>query len=466
MTHSVSCTGCHYGTKERYYYIDMRRLEGSSRAGCPVCSLILQGLYQCLSLSELSELALEPRKNLFLWEAKGLLAHDQDHGYEFYVTPGILSLRWSIYLSVCFSSCLIDLIMHLGSFNPFPKILRTACHVPGHASSAPTVIQVKNWLQRCSKYHAQCGPIDIDVPLPTRLIDVASGLRLVETKGMHGRYVCLSHCWGKSSPEGVTKRDSLKASLQSISFETLPKTFRDAVSFTRMLGVQYLWIDSLCIIQDDEADWRFEAGQMAGIYQNAILTLGATAAASDSEGFFSVIAPEYEPIELYGATPDGKTYWVHVRRRISHHLLSLPLFQRGWIYQERLLSSRFLHFTANELIWECKEEMDCECESTKEGGAGGKRSHSYARHYNNLKSTYLQTFTASPHLVQINWRVIVSMYTTLKLSISRDKLPALSGIAKQFRVLRPDDKYLAGLWRASFIDDLLWSSQLPLLPRP
>jgi hypothetical protein len=100
--------------------------------------------------------------------------------------------------------------------------------------------------------------------------------------------------------------DTLEANLESTPFEPLPLTFRDAISFTRMLGLRYLWIDSLCIIQDDEADWRFEAGQMAGVYQNAILTLGATAAASDEEGSFFVSRLEHEPVEFNSDTSAGQ----------------------------------------------------------------------------------------------------------------------------------------------------------------
>jgi hypothetical protein len=231
----------------------------------------------------------------------------------------------------------------------------------------------------------------------------------------------------------------------------------------------------MCIIQDDEDDWRNEASRMANIYENAVLTLGATASSSDTEGIFSASASIHDPLELYGKSSKGKEFVVYARQQLDHRLFEQPLFKRRWIFQERYLSTRFLHFTANELIWECKEDMDCECNQTKLRDsdspdlAPAENSHLY---YNAFKSYYLEAFTAIPYRVQIIWRDVIDSYSELELSHARDKLPALSGIANKFKQLRPNDSYFAGLWQSSFVEDLLWRSVSRgysvshLLPRP
>lgn len=354
-------------------------------------------------------------------------------------------------------------------------MIRTACRVPGDTASVLSVLQVQRWLRRCNATHSECGSIGLDAPLPTRLIDVESGLRLVETKGMHDRYVCLSHCWGNQDSTTAkqtfkTTRENLSSGLENIDFTSLPRTFTDAIIFTRKLGLKYLWIDSLCIIQDDEDDWRHEASLMANIYENAVLTLAATASASDAEGLFRSSSSIHDLIELRGKTSKGKRYIVYARRQLPHRMHDEPLFKRGWIFQERYLSPRFLHFASNELVWECKECMDCECnanillETTK---------RDYVGYFNVFKSYYLEAFTASPYRVQVAWRDVVNAYTELNLSNTKDTLPALSGIAKKFIELRPEDRYLAGLWEFSFVQDLLWHARsygilekTDLRPRP
>lgn len=262
------CTACRYGTKPRKigFYILQRKLQRSASGGCEVCTLILQRIFKCLPLLDLNRSAtgVEKGGNCFIWDPNGMLIHTRVAGnrtYESYVPPG--------------------------SFNPFPRMIRTACHVPGDTASVLSVLQVQRWLRRCSATHSKYGSIGLDVSLPTRLIDVEFGLRLVETKGMHNRYVSLSHCWGDRDSTTAKRtfkitRENLSSSLENIDFTSLPRTFIDAIIFTRKLGLKYLWIDSLCIIQDDQDDWRHEASLMANIYENAVLTLGATASASGS----------------------------------------------------------------------------------------------------------------------------------------------------------------------------------------
>src|ERR1700733_13859768 len=144
---------------------------------------------------------------------------------------------------------------------------------------------LQSWLKDC-KAHEICQSSNIPNISPTRIINVANGqLRLEEPEILQEPYVALSHCWGSSNlPKGT--KATMKLLKIGIDWNTLTQTFRDAIMLTRKLGFHYIWIDSLCIIQDDENDWRVEASKMAGIYENAVLVVSATASRDSSEGLF------------------------------------------------------------------------------------------------------------------------------------------------------------------------------------
>lgn len=132
--------------------------------------------------------------------------------------------------------------------------------------------------------------VDARSKLPTRVLEIDGDkhdfqLRLVEAGGLHGRYIALSHCWG-TDRHIVTNRANLQSHKLMVGFGQLPKTFQDAVIFARALGIHYLWIDSLCIVQDDVQDWKNEAGKMASVYRDAYCTIAATGSQGDQEGMF------------------------------------------------------------------------------------------------------------------------------------------------------------------------------------
>ena len=123
--------------------------------------------------------------------------------------------------------------------------------------------------------------------LPARVLDVSNDrVRLHETRGEHGSYLTLSHCWGRN-PIVRTFKENYAVHREGIAWKALSKTFQDAVILTRRLGYQYLWIDSLCIVQDDPKDWEGQASQMAQIYSNSDLTIAATKSEDESRGCFS-----------------------------------------------------------------------------------------------------------------------------------------------------------------------------------
>jgi hypothetical protein len=235
-----------------------------------------------------------------------------------------------------------------------------------------------NWLNICTSEHNACGN-GVEKILPSRVLDLQPtwqaastssilDIRLYETTDEMGQYTCLSHCWG-GKQSLMTTRENLERFRDRVPWELLPKTFQDAILFTRRLNVRYLWIDSLCIIQHDKEDWQREATKMYSIYQNSYLTIAATKSFNALEGCFSKAPSPYKShfLEASNAVPNiGKVYamkalshWAFENQEESQR--ELPLLARGWAYQERLLSPRVLHFTPDELVWECMETTCCEC---------------------------------------------------------------------------------------------------------
>ena len=232
----------------------------------------------------------------------------------------------------------------------------------------------KGWLATCKLDHKACnGGGNAPRRLPTRLIcvesfsdtdttpDTAPDIKLALTDAMDVsvEYLALSHCWGLSKGFRLLE-GNYDSCLASIDRSLLTKNMQDAISITRVLGYSYIWIDSLCIIQDSEEDWKAESARMLSVYAGAACTLAATASASGDGGFFrsrlnrrSLEACEVGVSTLAG---DGRE-WIYVRRDdlsdFRRGVDLAPLNGRGWVLQERLLSRRILHFGADMLYWEC-----------------------------------------------------------------------------------------------------------------
>jgi hypothetical protein len=288
----------------------------------------------------------------------------------------------------------------------------------------------------------------------------AEAVRLFEgSSDLRARYICLSHCWGHSRIL-VTTRANIEDHKAEIPWVDLPQTFREAIMVTRKLEIRYLWIDSLCIIQDDADDWEREADSMASVYQNAFLTIAATTSSGDRSGLFSS-----SPTTRFEAlVENGQKFAVFGRQAIIHPKLlyetsnkSFPLLDRGWVYQERLLSPRVVHFCSGELVWECQEDTTCECERILTYGNANDRANKeqWARAQTKvIHSISLQNGTKSL-LLASRWRQMVVEYTRLRLTVKLDRLPALAGLARQSQGVR-GCRYLFGLWEDSLLEDLLW----------
>ncbi|KAF8849481.1 HET-domain-containing protein, partial [Acephala macrosclerotiorum] len=268
---------------------------------------------------------------------------------------------------------------------------------------------------------------------PTRVLDLESSNFTVKiwvaSPGSFGEYVCLSHCWGDHQPLR-TLSNNLELFKENIPWISFPKTFQDAIVFARSLDFKYLWIDSLCIIQDDTGDWQKEAANMASVYKNSSLTLAATGSPNCDSGLFH----KYPDPQIHTLTvPDTNDY---------------PLLHRAWAFQERLLSTRVLHFCKTELVWECMETWTCQCGSFY---PSQNLKKSIAGH----KQPEVDTVVAEESTSLGSWANIVEGYTKLDLTYESDRLPALAGLAEHIHHGHRG-RYLAGLWEDSLAKDLVW----------
>ncbi|KAK5633732.1 hypothetical protein RRF57_009446 [Xylaria bambusicola] len=219
---------------------------------------------------------------------------------------------------------------------------------------------LRSWLRDCDVNHCDHSTISTaEHELPTRLLNVGDAqepdrLHLCSTEGRLGKYVALSHCWGERQVLSTT-RGTIESHYKAIDFNTLPKTFRDAVVVTWKLGIQYLWIDSLCIIQDDKDDWVREARSMEKVFGLAYCTIAATSAKDSTEGILVPRSPVKHFVRLVDqsqGTPFN-VYACEFGGNFRHDLEDGVLNSRGWVLQERALSPRTIHFTATQIYWEC-----------------------------------------------------------------------------------------------------------------
>lgn len=219
----------------------------------------------------------------------------------------------------------------------------------------------------CDETH-NCIPKQDDsnrmVCMPTMVIDVggaeSTSLRLVETNdSVKGDYIALSHRWGDLKPEQrfCTYTDNLANLKQEILYDSLPKSFQDAVRVTRALGVSYLWIDSLCISQERGEKWTQEASKMEDVFSGAYCTIAASSAESSLHGFLGKRAPR-ECVTIQ--TSQGPLYLTEAIDDFHSDVEQSVLNKRGWVLQERALSCRTIYFTSTQVYWECGEGVCCE----------------------------------------------------------------------------------------------------------
>jgi hypothetical protein len=318
--------------------------------------------------------------------------------------------------------------------------------------------------------------------LPSRVLDVGppDGSQhpfLYESRGQVGDYVSLSHRWGGSTMLTTTMRD-INQRKSEITLKSMPKTFQDAVFVTRALGIGYLWIDSLCIVQDNLGDWEKEAELMGQVYKNATLTIAAVAANSGDSGCFlqydgrrnrpcriGTFQFDLGSEQLPNSMRNFRCYALQKGQQLTGYEDSFrprgPLDSRGWVMQEEVLSTRLLSFCHNGIYWECLH-MDA-AEFVPEGyipGYGSERwspAQRYARAFKrgllNKICVGFERFGDVP--LHDSWEALIENYSSRLLTHESDRLAAVYGLARSMQDAA-NIPYVAGLWEDHLHQQLMW----------
>lgn len=249
------------------------------------------------------------------------------------------------------------------------------------------------------------------------------------------------------------------------------QTQQDAIAVCRALNIQYLWVDGLCIVQNDDRnrDWNEESGKMRQIYSNALLSIAADMSKDCTQGFLG--RQTMRPQIFYHNRNGGQLHVTGFRgpfKVFTHEdcnaILNSPLQKRAWALQEGLLPKRILHFSEEEMVWECNERCACECGASnyhflRMSTRGIQRFVSYPQLHDGTDSR-TRKFIAWDSIGSTYWawQSLVCNYTPRALTQSCDKLIALSGLAQSLSDAYSSEagRYLAGLWEGNMLHDLLW----------
>ncbi|KAB5528828.1 heterokaryon incompatibility protein-domain-containing protein [Coniochaeta sp. 2T2.1] len=365
----------------------------------------------------------------------------------------------------------------------------------------PAIQQIKNWLRTCTEEHDTCRGSDSATSFPQdstfRLVDIGvhtdDPVRLVDVDNSLGtsqmKYITLSYRWTDK-----IKRTSLNAGVKdqfyrSIQTDAWPQIYRDAVLVARQLGIRYLWIDSLCIVQGQKEDWKGQAALMDKIYGCGFLNLAGV------EGERSLglevtrnplrVAPCLFTLTRPGREPPLSTIqnWLCYRPDdIRKAVDRAPLYDRGWTFQERVLSKRTVHF-GDQLFWECTclrasetfplgvdftnhpESLDDAIKRIRETLQQPSTSMSSdSNDWNNRKVPDIFPLSpTSPAAAGLHrlWCTVVRYYSSARLTEASDRLEALKGItnslARRYGLSETD--YTAGLWKPLLPLQLLWARE-------
>ncbi|KAH8803456.1 heterokaryon incompatibility protein-domain-containing protein [Xylogone sp. PMI_703] len=349
--------------------------------------------------------------------------------------------------------------------------------------------RAQSWIDFCRVNHSRCKPNE-RVPLPTRVIDVQSynttgQVRLFVSNGDFSKYTALSHCWGGSSHiNGEVIRTCTSENYDELQngFDAsrLPLTFQDAITVTHKLGIRYLWVDSLCIIQDSQEDWLMESARMGEVYGNSFITILASTAQNSDQAFLACRDPNRYIKARLAPLPKHPGEWAWIRWPASDGVwdqADRKINHRGWAFQEYSLSPRILEYAPTSLEWHCNEGTFNETENHR-------RLRGVHNNYKELMwilglpdaSTPTTTgsipvypiFVGSDTTINIyqRWYNLVEGYSGRNLTFETDRLPAISGLASKVREIS-GDMYMAGLWKGDFGAGLCWQRRgFGLLHRP
>ncbi|KAK3989965.1 HET-domain-containing protein [Cladorrhinum sp. PSN332] len=342
-------------------------------------------------------------------------------------------------------------------------------------SSKKAFSTARSWINNCLKHHPRCSQSFLksnSSAQPRRLIELHSSsgpssnnpnIRLIELSDTTHcpKYVALSYCWGYSSGKSyTTTKDNVRLHRNQIPYAKLPATLKDTVWICKKLGMKYLWIDALCIIQDCSSDVVDEIAKMAMIYHKAWLTVSIDISKASTEGCFN---DERErrlltledgvgfKVEISTTLDNGSKSRLHLFAPVAtfprpDSIQGTPLTARAWTFQEQALSRRILHYTSSGLVWEC-----CEGFMSQDNILHWDRSS------NTLPWLPIKLLASSDMEILHLWYddILSQSYSVRMLTFPADRLPAISAVAAIFQQ-HLQSPYLAGIWLKNIEIGLSW----------
>ncbi|KAL5095265.1 hypothetical protein Trisim1_012415 [Trichoderma cf. simile WF8] len=454
------------------YHVNICGIKEAAKSGCELCRVILAGF----RTEHLQRLSAEPNTQL---KARIGMFTSQDLSLVFQCCEATTSFRAKEKSS-------IRMAIHA----QLPDEAEKIPSIPKSTGDVEALNLAKQWLEHCVQNHEACRPPESNDG-PARIVSIGSNTsRLVPLSELPDRfeYATLSHCWGNIQYLKLLK-DNLEEFQHQIPAHRLSKTFTDAIKITKHLGISYLWVDSLCIIQDDGDDWHRESKKMSTIYGCSTINIAATGAENGSIGCFfdrdSDLRDKLRKARIPERIVQEKVLITYdcIRDSICQDDIDIaPLASRGWCFQERFLPARALHFAKSQIWWKC--QCYGACESFPDGiplGLGLPNVKSRAtklfekNHAQSLEAEHVMlSVSANTELGMLPdvhfwdqskletatslaaaWEKAVEIYSGTRLTRSRDKLIAIAGVAEWFSG-RNGDEYVAGFWRQYLETQLLW----------
>lgn len=269
----------------------------------------------------------------------------------------------------------------------------------------------------------------------------------------------------------LTTKSNFSAHVAGIPWDKFPRTMKDAMSLALELGVKFIWIDAVCIVQDDTDDWTEQAAQFGRIYENALLTVSATASRDVHSGCFSSQhnrgyqlrnrLSSTADIDIYARRACGETHDAlfegEDKYGVIDELTRFPILSRGWTFQERMLSWRMVHCGPEELAWECVDKVECECSNIRVRQSNRGRAIPETKRIieDHLRKESSRTTDIRNSSLR-EWATIIEDYSSRQFTYSKDRLVALEGMAQRFKRLYMGP-YLYGLWGKNLPIQLEWA---------
>lgn len=346
--------------------------------------------------------------------------------------------------------------------------MRRAAWQPNDVTFDFRLQRVVEWISECNNHHIGC--FEGTFTLPRRLLDLTSvqtsqQVKLIETSTIDQstiHYATLSHCWGPPTKSPLkTIQSNHEEHSRGIVLDHLTPNFRDAVLICCKLGLDYIWIDSLCIIQDDGADWEVEAANMADIYRGSYLNIAATGARDAYGGIIGLSSLKDAQdrlttirdggTDLTSKATSDETYVIQSEVGAEeYNLLSsqtFPYLTRGWVLQEQALSPRTVLFPQGQMFWQCRKSFISE-----DGTLYSDGFWSLANGYQSGSSFDF----SSPDDARQTWHMWTKSYSARHLTYATDVSAAVAGLVNFFGEKMGYSPML-GLWKQTLAFDLGWT---------